>query len=208
MEQMNLSDLYNTIISGAFALAVGLIGVYAGRKDARSIAQRKIYEMQLTELWEPIIKELLLSNAADPIDTYNKVQQITYQNYTLVPNDLLREIDRLGNKNELADADFTCVKEISASHYNWIRRSLGYPHDSRRIKLEHTPKSKTNILFYICFNGLSILLFFTSLLIVFSHYAALVDGIHLNTPEWMLRWSTYILVIGFAWMLFNLPHRK
>lgn len=203
-----MSEIYGAFITGVFSLAVGFIGLSAGRKDARSLSQKQILETQLSCVLEPIEKLFNFSQPRGPLEPLNSLVNIVSANYKLVPQEIVREMNALRKKQQLSEADFLKLKTVVSSYYNWTCKTLGYPYDRHQIRLEYTPNSRMKIVLVIISDLLLLLLLGFSIVILLLASFPISSGSAPSVPVWVLIFCTYILALGLTWIFFTHFHRK
>lgn len=203
-----MNEIYGALITGVFSLAVGFIGLFAGKKDAKSLSQKQILEAQLSNVWEPMEKLFNFSQAHSPLDTLKSLVDIVSANYKLVPQEIINEINALRKKERLDDRDFLKLKAIASSYYNWTRKTLGYPYDRQHIKLEYTPNSRVKIILVSTSSLVLLILLSCSVVVLFSAAINFSTGSTSAVPEWLLICCAYISVLGTTWIFFNQAHKK
>lgn len=203
-----MNEIYGALITGVFSLAVGFIGLWAGKKDAKSLSQNQILEAQLSNVWEPMEKLFNFSQTNVPLDTLKSLVDIVSANYKLVPQEIINEIYTLRKKARLDDRDFLKLKAIASSYYNWTRKTLGYPYNRQQIKMEYTPNSRVKIILVVTINFVLLFLLICSSFVFLAAILSFSVGTASAVPEWMLICCTYFLVLGITWIFFNQAHRK
>lgn len=203
-----MNEIYSALISGVFSLIVGFIGLFAGRKDTKSISQKRILEAQLSNVLEPMVKLLTISRPCGPLEPLNSLMDIVSSNYKLVPKQILCEINVLREKERPCTSDFHKLSIIVSSYYNWTCRYLGYPYDRSQIKMEYTHNSLIKIVLVTVSNIIVLLLYCFSALVLFAYFRAFFRGSPSVIPAWMLACCSYFLLLCVTWVLFSQFHRK
>ena len=203
-----LEQIYSALITGAFTLVVGFIGLFAGRRDAKSLSVRAIREMQLTNVWEPIEVLFEMNPAFETSDVIQAISTLVAQNHKLLPREILTEINRLRFLNELTQKDFNRLRVMNSSYYNWTKKALGYPYNRDKIKTFYTPNSGMKIFWIVARDVTFLSAFAISAVALVASAASYFKSGAFSFPEWMLSICAYIFAIGASWVLMRATQRK
>lgn len=150
--------LVEAIISGTVSLAVGVIGALVHKDRVSGKKREQLRRDQLALLYEPIMAFFLFR--ADTLLSREEVLAISEllakHNSIAAPALVLTWQEYLKNGKN----DSSKFENALFSNYNWVKKSLGYPYDREKIKLEYVPKSDYSKGLYWSALILSVLLFF------------------------------------------------
>lgn len=194
-----MEEIYSALITGVFTLAVGCLGVYAGRRDAKSISIRQIRKEQLDNVWEPIEVLLSLNLFFDPEKAMQTIVQIVSENHKLIPREELLEIDHLRLQNHLKRESFDRLKIINSSYYNWAKKALGYPYAKNTIQIAYTPNSKRAIALMVVWHTLAFLVILFAAFILLAYIASFFEEPIGTFPDWAVEVSVYVLILFGGW---------
>lgn len=203
----NDNPVLAAVIAGVSSIIVGILSLYSSKKEAPSPSKREIYIAQLNCVWEPLDKLLSFTGFTDPSNALQCISTLISENYKLIPNELLTAFSSIKQKQKLTKSDFRIITEISASYFHWTKRYLGYPYDRKKIKIEYSPRSATDIFLFSLGNVLLLLLFtIGGFALVFSVMLLVVND-RLSLSEQIMLCMTLIGVISTMAMVFNQPRK-
>ena len=186
-------SIINTIITAFVSILTCLIGLHAGRKDSGSPSMKKVSEQQLEQLFLPMERLLSLGCQQDAKGLMSNLFQIIYSNLLFVPPVLLAEFRRISAIEDPMDSDFSKLREIVSSFYNWTRKALGYPYDKAAIKRRFIPTYERNAAISQVFLLLFLLLWASSLMPTFMAVVSKDVG---RIPSWLTQFFILIAFIG------------
>ena len=138
------SDVVSAAITAITSVITCLIGVRAGERNSYSPPMKKIWNKQLNDLYTPMVSALDFEKTLPPTALVVRLQEISKEQYSLVPPLLSDELHRLHALGEATHDDLSDLVTMIHSFYNWTRRAVGHPFSKSKIKAEYTPTFERN----------------------------------------------------------------
>ena len=122
-------EIIIAIIGGIFAIIASIISTFTTSLNPNKKKEVEVLQLQLDNLFTPLIKYLYLSGLSTIDDDF--IKNLLFDNMPLVPQDLwdLYFIDFITNQEK----DYDKFRVITFSYYELTRRKLKYPYDNNKI---------------------------------------------------------------------------
>lgn len=150
---------------------------------------------------------LSLSQPVDSAAALKSINTIIYENYKLIPKELLCEVNFLNQKKNLSSADLRKVTEIIGSYFHWTKKYLGYPFDKKKIKVEYSPRSGMDIFYVSLGYFIFFLLFGFSIFTLAGSVILLGINERLSFHEHLLLTITLLCVLSTLSMVVFQPRK-
>lgn len=203
----NENTILTALIAAISTVIVGLMSLYASQKDTGTPSQKEIYKSALTNVWEPLDRILSYQSITATANIVHKIETIISDNYLMIPPEFIKEFGILKQKDNIQESDFTKLRIITASYFNWMRKHLGYPSDRKKIKIEFTPRSRRDILLTTI--GYGMLLFTISIVTIMTLLSVMMlyEKKQLASTDYLIIAAALLGVISMFHLTINQPKR-
>ena len=206
--------------NGTVAIVVAVIGAVATitvafinagidtikvARNTQGLQPKNYRKQQLDDIFAPL--ELILfydptlSSACNRI----RIRSILDANFALMPPVLVSALMPCCTELPLPDGRAEHAAIVTSSFYNWTRKSLKYPSDQSKIKMEYTPISERDILTQKAIKQALKFLWWYSLFIAFVVFIS--GSMDINKFQTMLPLEV-VLVGAFYYLKSKYDRRK
>lgn len=198
----------SAVVAGVFSALTGLFGWLTSR--GKKSERKQLRQEQLGCFYEPFDYLLSFKPSVSPEDTLADIVCLMAEHYRHATPGIQQEITRLLQKETLNAEDFSDLRKMVSSVYNWLRRSLNYPYDKKQINYKHLPQTVSTL--YSLIDYISWLAYVISLLMGLAAVGFVCSLI----PMKIYKAIGTVLVIAlfgfmaylFGWMAFHAPKKK
>jgi hypothetical protein len=132
-------QVISAFVVGVFSALSAFCGWLTSR--GRRTERNKIRINQLSCFYEPLDHLLSFKQGNSPQHILGEITELMEKQYRHATPDIQNEIMKLVRKDDLVNNDFSELQKMTSSIYNWLRRSLGYPYDKKKIIYDYLPRS-------------------------------------------------------------------
>lgn len=135
------NELILAVASIFTTFIVGLLSQRVMRQNAKFPIIQDVFKQQLEHIYTPMDKLLSFWHGVQPQELLNLLCQIVEKHYSLVPPEILKEIESLSSRTAVDVASFDRLRLMVSSFYNWTRKKLEYPYDPEKLNRRYEPSS-------------------------------------------------------------------
>lgn len=198
-------QVISAFVVGLFSAVSAFCGWLTSR--GRRTERNKIRINQLSCFYEPLDHLLSFKQDNSPQQILGEITELMENQYRHATPDVQNEIMKLVRKDDLVNNDFSELQKMTSSIYNWLRRSLGYPYDKKKIIYDYLPRSVGTL--YSLIDYISWIAYVVSLILGLGAIGFAFTLIPAKVYETLSNiLLLLILTLGiylFAWMAIHMP---
>ena len=191
--------IVNSIITGVTSIFTCALGLSLGRRDTNAPSAKKIYELQLINLYMPIDRIFSLKCNLSPSEILAKISLVIHENYVLLPPNVLNGYIAIMYEEDLTSEMLESFRTIIRSNYHWTKKRLGYPYDKRCIRKKDVPTYERNTMISTSVILICVLIWAIFVLISISGF---------NVSSQLRGFSIFIALLGIPFYIEVLVHQK
>lgn len=198
-------QVISAFVVGVFSALSAFCGWLTSR--GRRTERNNIRTNQLSCFYEPLDYLLSFKQDNSPKQVLGEICELLEKQYRHATPDIQNQITKLVMKDALVNDDFSELRKMTASTYNWLRRSLGYPYDKKKIIYDYLPRSVGTL--YSLIDYISWIAYIVSLILglgaIGFAFTLIPAKVYKTLTNILLLIMLALGIYLFAWMAIHIP---